>query len=67
MPEYVSQMVHSGVLLVIPGTEDPRCADLVAWHKWWGLFDGVEYHVDDCGCGFVASPHPDIQRWGEQR
>lgn len=49
---FISWLVDCGVLLVIPGTEDPRCE--------WMVVDGVAYHVEDCECRFVASPHPDI-------
>lgn len=49
---FVSWLVASGMLLVIPGTEDPRCG--------WMVVDGVAYHVEDCECQFVASPHPDL-------
>lgn len=49
---FISWLVASGMLLVIPGTEDPRCE--------WMVVDGVAYHVEDCGCQFIASPHPDL-------
>ncbi|CAJ1507374.1 hypothetical protein [[Mycobacterium] holstebronense] len=48
----LSRMAADGLLLVVPGTEDPRCGNKGR--------DGVLYHRDDCDCGFTATPHPDI-------
>ena len=53
METFISWMVDSGMLVVIPGTEDPRCE--------WMVVDGVAYHVEDCECRFIAGPHPDIR------
>jgi|GEM_PF-2784667 hypothetical protein len=50
--EFISWLHDSGVLLVIPGTEDPRCQP---------EFPGdLLRDISDCGCGFIASPHPDM-------
>jgi hypothetical protein len=49
---YISWLNDSGMLLVIPGTEDPMCE--------WRVFDGIKHHVEDCGCRFVPVPHPDL-------
>jgi hypothetical protein len=50
---FISWMNDSGLLLVIPGTEDPMC-------QKWGTPPMV-WHVPECGCRFVAGPHSDIQ------
>lgn len=47
----VSRMHREGLILVVPGTEDPDCCNV----------SGFEHHELDCGCGFVASPHPDVR------
>jgi hypothetical protein len=47
----VSWMHRSGALLLIPGSDDPRC------HVW---MPGFESHAPDCGCRFIPA-HPDIQ------
>lgn len=54
--EFISLMVDAGTLLVIPGTEDPRCD--------WRVFDGIRWHVEDCECGFIPVPHPDLVELG---
>ncbi|VBA56027.1 hypothetical protein [Mycobacterium pseudokansasii] len=73
---YISMLVNDGMLLVIPGTEDPRCTPdrwVLGGIGWlsdtllprdMGGVDMVR-HVADCECGFIASPHPDIVPIGE--
>ena len=45
----VSWLHRSGSVLVVPGSEDPRC---------W-LVSGFEAHEPDCLCEFVPA-HPDV-------
>ncbi len=51
----VSWMHRSGSVLVVPGSEDPRC---------W-LVSGFEAHEPDCGCEFLPA-HPCISQLNEQ-
>jgi hypothetical protein len=52
---YISQMVHSGMLL-----EEPDCIDPWCLPGGDGRFPAMRIHVDDCGCGFIPVPHPDL-------
>lgn len=54
---FISMLADSGLLLVSPGTEDERCGMVT---RVPDLGVPLPLHVDDCGCRFVASPHPDI-------
>ena len=55
--EYVSQLAHSGLLMLCPDEpSDPRCEAIQQ------RFPGhIRWHVDDCECRFIPSPHPDIR------
>jgi hypothetical protein len=44
--QYISVLCAEGLLLVLPGEEDPRCVS--------------GDHVPACDCGFIPSPHPSI-------
>ncbi|ORV81247.1 hypothetical protein AWC11_02360 [Mycobacterium interjectum] len=57
----ISMLADSGLLLVIPGTEDERCGKVT---KVPDLEVPLPVHVDDCECRFIASPHPDIVPMG---
>lgn len=48
--EFISWMHRAGELLLIPGTDDPRC------HVW---MPGFESHAPECFCQFVVA-HPDV-------
>ncbi|WP_373234438.1 hypothetical protein [Mycobacterium marinum] len=54
-------LADSGLLLVIPGTEDERCGNVT---KVPDLGVPLPVHVDDCECRFIASPHPDLVELG---
>lgn len=57
LEDLISFMAHDGLLMVLPGTEDPRCCYILP------VLDGdvdVRQHVADCGCEFVPGPHPDL-------
>ncbi|MDC8980548.1 hypothetical protein [Mycobacterium marinum] len=57
----ISMLADSGLLLVIPGTEDERCGNVT---KVPDLGVPLPVHVDDCECRFIASPHPDLVELG---
>lgn len=49
--QMISWMHRDGAILLIPGTDDPRC------HLW---LPGFEDHAPDCECRFIPV-HPDIE------